>query len=141
MVQYLSATTTTTTAHFYLYSEDIRPALPRKARHALSCAKLMNRVSITVTSFHLSNSSVMSFLSRYLTTVAKKSTSRLLFCQTYKQGVHHCHIFSFEVNIGRAMTAEAKRTPGNDEADERELHLSSFVAERHSCSCIQLLLI
>ncbi|GIY72866.1 hypothetical protein CDAR_305881 [Caerostris darwini] len=64
-----------------------------------------------------------------------------IFCQTYKQRVHHCYIFSFEVNIGRALTAEAKPTPGNEEADERELHLSSIVAGRHSCSCIQLLLI
>ncbi|GIY72862.1 hypothetical protein CDAR_305851 [Caerostris darwini] len=37
------------------------------------------------------------------------------------------------------MTAEAQMTPGNDKADERELHLSSLVAGRHSRSCIQLL--
>ncbi|GIY72867.1 hypothetical protein CDAR_305891 [Caerostris darwini] len=70
---------------------------------------------------------------------------RAIFCQTYKQGVYHCHIFSFEVNIGGALTAEAKTTPGNDEADERELHLSSIVAgvtaaAAFSCSSFELTL-
>ncbi|GIY72869.1 hypothetical protein CDAR_305911 [Caerostris darwini] len=71
----------------------------------------------------------------------RHSCSCSSFALTLMEGVHHCQIFSFEVNIERAMTAEAKMTPGNDEADERELHLSSIVAGRHSCSCIQLLLV
>ncbi|GIX97788.1 hypothetical protein CEXT_225571 [Caerostris extrusa] len=67
-----------------------------------------------------------------LTTIAKKThvtpTDLPSFAKLINKGVYHCHIFSFEVNIERIMTTEAQTTPGNDEADERELHLSSIVA-------------